>query len=134
MTFNPNETPLRGDKSFAARVDVQNSNTIFLIRRIRGFKTLKDLDKYQGEYYEVWNALDTLISEISAHPRALLLEMRRLLRRVKYLKNFLQAEFAQKIKTIQRDDEVAAYARRAAALNKPNLRINAQALAAFIVK
>jgi len=141
MPHLPKKTnsPLREDKIafalFTGRLDVQNANTIFLIRRIRGCKTITELrsEKYENEYSQVKAELYDLEMQIKNHPKALFLEMRRMSKRCKYLQEYLKTERDQKSRLLLKEHDALRAKERATALNKPDLRINAKALAAFIV-
>lgn len=127
-----------GDKNVVTHlthlVDMENANTIFFIRAIRGAKTYAEAVDKAELYAQVTNTLDALLLSLQSSDKSSLLQLRTLIKRVKYLKKYLQTEYEQKLKMLRREDEIAAMRRKNTASELPPSRINAKALAAFIIQ
>jgi len=123
------KTPKERRSLYAESIDVQNVNAIFLIKRIRNFKSTPEMLKHQSDYDWSMQSLNQLEKELSSDPYRLLLKMRTWIKRVRYLQSYLKTEWTQKLRQLRTAEAAAARAEQ----GKTKLNFNVKLLAKYII-
>jgi hypothetical protein len=99
--MNQYTTPKTEVTALTDRVDALNCDAIFIIKRIRGSKSLKDYDKFQGEYTETLINLESLVSTLAEHDKRATLTLRTARRRAEYALGYMRREYETRFKKLQ---------------------------------
>ena len=85
------------------RIDVINANVMFLVRKLRGLKSLDALEEMHPEYDATLRAIGDLRYEIKSSASRLTASLRATERRGAYLHEFLRNEYRSNKRRIEAD-------------------------------